>query len=153
MIFIPFNTPSLKNSKIKTSRGIFSSKTVKSYLGYLGIQSYSSSKKIVTGYKNRPNEFELLIPKFKELLKDKEFPVLVGFHFVRDSKRKFDFGNATEVIFDLLTAHGIIPDDNMSFVFPSVISIDGILPTKENINKYEWHSINKDNPGVYVTIY
>lgn len=32
MIFIPFNTPSLKNSKIKTSKGIFMSKTCKNYL-------------------------------------------------------------------------------------------------------------------------
>lgn len=152
MIFIPFNTPSLKNSKIKTSRGIFSSATVKKYLGSLGIQSYSSSKKIVIGYKTRENKFESLIPEFKKLLDNKEFPVLIGFHFVRDSKRKFDFGNATEVIFDLLTAHGIIPDDNMSFVFPSVMSIDGVLPTRENINKYEWHSVNKENPGVYIDI-
>lgn len=152
MIFIPFNTPSLKNSKIKTSRGIFSSSTVKKYLGSLGIQSYSSSKKIVVGYKTRENKFESFIPEFKRLLEGKEFPVLIGFHFVRDSKRKFDFGNATEVIFDLLTAHGIIPDDNMSFVFPSVISIDGILPTRENINKHEWHSVNKESPGVYIDI-
>ena len=28
MIFIPGNVPSLKNSKVKTSRGIFSSPTV-----------------------------------------------------------------------------------------------------------------------------
>ena len=152
MIFIPFNTPSLKNSKIKTSRGIFSSSTVKKYLGSLGIQSYSSLKRIVVGYKTRENKFESFIPEFKRLLEGKEFPVLIGFHFVRDSKRKFDFGNATEVIFDLLTAHGIIPDDNMSFVFPSVISIDGILPTRENINKHEWHSVNKESPGVYIDI-
>ena len=152
MIFIPFNTPSLKNSKIKTSRGIFSSSTVKKYLGSLGIQSYSSSKRIVVGYKTRENKFESFISEFKRLLEGKEFPVLIGFHFVRDSKRKFDFGNATEVIFDLLTAHGIIPDDNMSFVFPSVISIDGILPTRENINKHEWHSVNKESPGVYIDI-
>lgn len=119
----------------------------------LGIQSYSSSKKIVVGYKTRENKFESLIPEFKKLLDNKQFPVLIGFHFVRDSKRKFDFGNATEVIFDLLTAHGIIPDDNMSFVFPSVISIDGFLPTKTNINKYEWYSVDKVNPGVYINIY
>jgi len=153
LIFIPFNTPSLKNSKVKTSRGIFSSKTVKKYLGLLGIQSYSSSKRVVVGYKTRENKFEALIPEFKKMINGKEFPILIGFHFVRESKRKFDFGNATEVIFDLLTAHKVIPDDNMFFVFPSVMSIDGVLPTKENINNYEWHSIDKENPGVYVDIH
>ena len=50
LLFIKGNVPSLKNSKIKTSRGIFSSKTVKRYLNSLGIQSYSPSKKIVKGY-------------------------------------------------------------------------------------------------------
>ena len=49
-LFIGTNVPSLKNSKIKTSRGIFSSKTVGKYLRGLGIQSFSSSKKIVKGY-------------------------------------------------------------------------------------------------------
>jgi hypothetical protein len=106
----------------------------------------------VIGYKTRPNEFELLIPEFEKLLKDKQFPLLISFHFVRESKRKFDFGNATEVIFDLMTAHGVIPDDNIEFVFPSVMSIDGVLPTKENMNKYEWYSVDKESPGVWINI-
>ena len=46
-IFIPFNVPSLKNSKIKTTRGIFPSKTFKKYLQAIGIQHFSSSKKII----------------------------------------------------------------------------------------------------------
>ncbi len=32
IIFIPGNIPSLKNSKIATSKGVFSSKTVKKFL-------------------------------------------------------------------------------------------------------------------------
>ena len=152
MIFIPFNTPSLKNSKIKTSKGIFSSKTVKKYLNLLGIQKYSSSKKLVVGYKTKSNKIEELRNDFNLLLENKEFPLLISFHFVRESKRKFDFGNATEIIFDLLTAHDIIPDDNISFVFPSTMSIDGILPTKDNMREYEWYSINKHKPGVYINI-
>lgn len=153
MIFIPHNVPSLKNSKIKTARGVFSSKTVKKYLGLLGIQMYSSSKKIVKGYVTRPNEFETFRNRFEEMLKNKEFPVLISFHFVRNSKRIFDFGNATEILFDLLTAHNIIPDDNVKFIFPSVMSIDGILPTSENFRKHEWYSVNSENPGVYIKIH
>jgi len=52
----------------------------------------------------------------------------------------------------LLTAHDIIPDDNVSFVFPSVITIDGILPNEENIRELEWYSINKECPGVWIKI-
>lgn len=152
LIFIPYNSPSLKNSKIKTSRGIFSSKTVKKYLSKLGIQSYSSSKKIVKGYVNRPNLFEELRQDFKEAIGKKEFPILICFHFVRDSKRAFDFGNASEIIFDLLTAHDIIPDDNINFTIPSVMTIDGILPTEENMHNLEWYSVDKENSGTWIKI-
>jgi hypothetical protein len=152
MIFIPYNTPSLKNSKVKTSRGIFSSTTVKKYLSKLGIQSYSSSKKIVKGYVNRPNKFEALKEQFELALSNKEFPILICFHFIRDSKRAFDFGNASEVIFDLLTAHNIIPDDNIKFTIPSVMTIDGILPTEENMHKLEWYSVDKENCGTWIKI-
>lgn len=152
LIWVPYNTPALKNSKVKTSKGIFSSPTVKKYLRKLGIQSYSSGKKIVKGYVTRPNEFEKLREQFEKALLNKGFPILICFHFVRDSKRLFDFGNVTEIIFDLLTAHDIIPDDNISFIFPSIMTVDGILPNEENIRKLEWYSINKDEPGVWIKI-
>ena len=152
LIWIPYNTPALKNSKIKTGRGIFSSPTVKKYLRKLGIQNYSSGKKIVKGYVTRENEFEKLREQFEKALLNKGFPVLICFHFIRDSKRLFDFGNATEIIFDLLTAHDIIPDDNVSFIFPSIMTVDGILPNEENIRKLEWYSINKDQAGVWIRI-
>ena len=42
-IFIPGNVPSLKNSKIKTERGVFASKTVTTYLKLFGIKSFKSS--------------------------------------------------------------------------------------------------------------
>ena len=153
LIFIPYNTPSLKNSKIKTSKGVFSSKTVKKYLNLLGIQNYSLSKKIVKGYVNKPNIFEDLKKQFEILLKNKDFPVLIGFHFVRDSKRVFDFGNATEIVFDLLTAHDIIPDDNVKFIFPSVMTKEGILPTSENFREHQWYSIDPENPGLFLNFY
>jgi hypothetical protein len=152
LIWIPYNTPALKNSKVKTSKGIFSSPTVKKYLRKLGIQSYSSGKKIVKGYITRPNEFEKLREQFEKSLLNKEFPVLICFHFIRDSNRLFDFGNATEIIFDLLTAHDIIPDDNISFIFPSIMTVDGILPNEENIRELKWYSVNKENPGVWIKI-
>lgn len=141
LIFIPNNVPSLKNSKIKTSRGIFSSKTVKKYLSKLGIQSYSVSKKTVLGFVRRPNEFELLKPEFKTCLEGKLPPFEVGLHFVRDSKRAFDFNNASQIIADLMVAHGIIEDDNMNYFLP--------YPLKINNNAY---TIDKENPGVYVSI-
>src|SRR5690606_4150263 len=90
LIFIPNNTPSLKNSNVKTSRGVFASKTVKKYLTALVIQRYSSSKKEVVGYVKKPNLFENIRSQFELDIKDKSYPLLIGMHFVRNSKRDFD---------------------------------------------------------------
>lgn len=141
MIFIPFNVPSLKNSKVKTSRGIFSSKTVKKYLGKLGIQSYSTSKKEVKGYVKRDNLFEGLREEFKLMMEGKKEPFDIGFHFVRDTKRDFDFNNATQIIQDLMVAHDFIEDDCMKYFLPYPLKING-----------EAYSIDKTNPGVYIRI-
>lgn len=142
LIFIPGNTPSLKNSKVKTARGIFSSATVKKYLRNLGIQNYSPSKQQVIGYVNRPNEFEKLRSQFEKLLEGKKPPYKIGFHFVRDSKRSCDFNNINQIIADLMTAHKIIPDDNMNMFLPFPLEING-----------KAYSIDKQNPGVYITIF
>lgn len=142
MIWIDGNVPSSKNSKVKTSRGIFASKTVTKYLRALGIQHYSVGKKIVSGYVRRPNLFEELRPQFEEALKDKNPPFVVGFHFVRNSKRKFDFHNIVQIIADLIVAHDFIEDDNMDHFIP--------VPFKK---KGEYYSVDKEKPGVYVKIY
>jgi len=141
LIWIPGNCPSLKNSKIKTSRGIFSSKTVKKYLSLLGIQNYSVSKKQVIGYKTKPNLFAELIPEFQKVLDGKRPPFKIGFHFVRNSKRSFDFNNANQIIADLMTAHNIIEDDNMDYFLPYPLEIDG-----------KYYSIDKEKPGVFIRI-
>ena len=126
LIFIPGNVPSSKNSRINTKHGSFASKTVKAYLNSLGIQSYSSSKKIVKGYVNKPNLIENLREDFLKQIEGKELPLEIGFHFVRDSKRKFDFHNIVQVVLDLLTASDIIIDDSMDFTIPFPLKKDGL---------------------------
>ena len=141
MIFIPGNVPSSKNSRVNTKNGSFASKTVKAYLSSLGIQSYSSGKKIVKGYVNRPNLIEGLRDEFLKEIEGKKLPLQIGFHFVRDSKRKFDFHNIVQVSLDLLTAHDIIIDDNMDCTIPFALKID---------NKF--YSVDKECPGVWIKI-
>ena len=144
IIFIPYNVPSLKNGKIKTERGIFSSKTVKKYLTLLGIQTYSSGKKIVKGYAKKPNLIEELRPLIEEQLKTKSPPYEIGFHFVRDSKRNFDFNNANQLIADLFVAHDFIEDDHMQIFIPYAFKL--------NETDKQFYSINKENPGVYIKL-
>lgn len=141
LIFIDGNVPSLKNSKVKTSRGIFASKTVKKYLSLLGIQKYSVRKKEVIGYKLRPNIIEELRKRFEKEFEGKKEPYEIGFHFVRNSKRDFDFNNATQIIADLLVAHNIIEDDCMKYFIPYALKIEE-----------KFYTIDKDKPGVYIKI-
>lgn len=141
-IFIKGNVPSLKNSKVKTSRGIFPSKTCMNYLRSLGIQSYSASKKQIKGYKTKPNLFlDSFTEEFLKCLKEAKKPIELGFYFIRDSKRDWDFNNCNQIILDLMTAHDFIVDDNVKYILPFPLKID---------DKY--YEINRDNPGVIIRI-
>ena len=134
--FISGNVPSLKNSKVATSRGIFHSKTVKKYLQQKGIADYSASKKTVKDYKTRDNIFRKEIEGLKEELLRHTKPYKIKFYFIRDSKRKFDYINAVQLPLDLLIAHGIIDDDNCDEVIPVFLGYD----------------VNKNNSGLFITI-
>lgn len=138
MIFIKGNCPSLKNSKVM---GKFHSKSVTKYLRSLNIQAYSASRKEVKGYKdpNRPNLFRQQIGAYFDNIK---YPAVIGLHFVRNSKRAFDFHNAAHICLDLLTAHGYIEDDNMKFVLPVPFRING-----------KDYTIDKENPGTWIRIF
>lgn len=137
MIFIPGNTPSSKNGKVN---GIYHSKTVTKYLRSLGIQNYSVSKRTVKGYRD-PQRKNLFIECVGDYFKDREYPIVLGVHFVRNSRRKFDFHNICQVVMDLLLAHHFIEDDNMHYLIPAPFKING-----------RWFSIDKENPGVWLKI-
>lgn len=139
MIFIPGNTPSSKNSKVATSKGVFHSPTVMKWLREIGIQHYSCSKKEVKLYKTKPCNFPVL--ELKEMFKDVKYPVEIGIHFSRKAKNKFDFHNACQIIFDLMVAFDIIEDDNMDCVIPRAVKMDD-----------KWYTLNKENPGCYISI-
>lgn len=155
MIFIPNNVPSLKNGKIKTARGIFHSPSVSKYIRSLGIQHFNSRKKEVKGYvdPNRPNIIEGLRSQFETMLEGKGNPIFIGYHQVRKTKALFDFSNSVEIIQDLLTSHDIIEDDNVKYVFPTAMTINGDLPSVENIRNEDFYSVNKENPGVWIKIF
>lgn len=155
IIFIPGNIPSLKNSKVKTSRGIFASPTVSKFIRSLGIQSFNSRKKEVKGYVDvtRPNQIEALRAQFEQMKAGKGDPLIVGFHQVRKTKRLFDFGNSVEIIQDLFTAHDFWEDDDVSHVFPVPMTIDGNLIDQNDPRKEPLYSVDKDNPGVYIKLF
>ena len=137
-IFIPNNIPSLKNSKIM---GRFPSKTVQKWLRKFGIQHYSSSRKEVTFFKRIPKQYD-----FAEICQPiknytGEYPILMGFHFVRDSRRTWDFGNCCQILQDVMVAFDIIPDDNVNYLLPFPM-----------IRAGKYWSYDKDNAGVWIRI-
>jgi hypothetical protein len=136
MIFIEGNVPSSKNSKVN---GKFFSKTVQKYLKHYGIKSFSSSRKTVETYKTKPMIFP--VNELKGLLDNRDYPITLGFHFVRGTRHKFDFGNVCQILLDLFTAFNIIEDDNMDCIIPMPFQIED-----------RWYSYDKDNPGVYIKI-
>ena len=105
MIFIAGNTPSSKNSKqfvtLKNGKTLLiNSKTVQKYL--------------------KESRADWLINKneFLKMLKGKEKAYKVELFFIRDSKRRFDYINAAQIIFDLMQHYGYIEDDDSTNIIP-----------------------------------
>ncbi len=105
MIFIAGNTPSSKNTKqfvtLKSGKTLLiNSKTVQKYI--------------------KESKVDWLINKneFLKMLKDKEKPYKIELFFIRDSRRRFDYINAAQIIFDLMQHYGYIEDDDSQNVIP-----------------------------------
>ena len=105
MIFIAGNTPSSKNSKqfvtLKSGKTLLiNSKTVQEYI--------------------KESKADWLVNKneFLKMLKGKEKPYKIELYFIRDSKRRFDYINAAQIIFDLMQEYSYIEDDDSTNVIP-----------------------------------
>lgn len=105
MIFIAGNTPSSKNSKqfvtLKNGKKLLlNSKIVRKYIDKSEIDW-------------RFNKTE-----FFKMLKGKNKPYKIELYFIRDSKRKFDYINAAQIIFDLMQEYEYIEDDDSTNIIP-----------------------------------
>lgn len=126
MIFISGNVPSSKNSKeICWNKNMVrpiltNSKTVKKYL--------------------KNNEYQWNLPKnkaeFKKMLKGKEKPYRIGFYFIRDSKRRFDYHNAVQLPCDLMVEYGWLDDDNADEIVPVFLG----------------YEVDKENAGIEISV-
>ena len=110
MIFIAGNTPSSKNSKrIITITNKKTGKKTTRLINSEVTEKYIKSSKV-----------DWLVNKneFLKMIKDKEKPYKIELYFIRDSKRRFDYINAAQIIFDLMQEYGYIEDDNSTNVIP-----------------------------------
>ena len=101
------NTPSKKNSKVISCR--------------LGFPQVSCSSRFTTWYKANGEKFGMKVKKGKlagKLLAIDGYGVpihgraRIHVHFVRESRRKFDYSNALESVQDFLVDLGVLEDDN-----------------------------------------
>ena len=110
MIFIAGNTPSSKNSKrIITITNKKTGKKTTRLINSEVTEKYIKSSKV-----------DWLVNKneFLKMIKDKEKPYKLELYFIRDSKRRFDYINAAQIIFDLMQEYGYIEDDDSTNVIP-----------------------------------
>ena len=110
MIFIAGNTPSSKNSKrIITITNKKTGKKTTRLINSEVTEKYIKSSKV-----------DWLVNKneFLKMIKDKEKPYKIELYFLRDSKRRFDYINAAQIIFDLMQEYGYIEDDDSTNVIP-----------------------------------
>ena len=105
MIFIDGNTPSYKHSK--------------QFVTLKNGKKLLLNSKIVRKYIDK-SEMDWIFNKteFFKMLKGKNKPYKIELFFIRDSKRRFDYINAAQIIFDLMQEYGYIEDDDSTNVIP-----------------------------------
>tara|TARA_R110002051_G_scaffold22361_1_gene57973 strand:- start:183 stop:548 length:366 start_codon:yes stop_codon:yes gene_type:complete len=117
-IFIPGNVPSSKNGKRWTGKFLIHSKTVMNYI------------------KASKEDWLENLPIFQNMIEEKKLPYKIGFKFIRNSRRKFDYINPAQTTQDLMVKYGYIQDDNCDNIIPS-------------FGKYKY---DKENSGVEITV-
>ena len=110
MIFIAGNTPSSKNSKrIITITNKKTGKKTTRLINSEVTEKYIKSSKV---------DWILNKRNFLKMLENKEKPYKIELFFIRDSRRRFDYINAAQIIFDLMQEYGYIDDDDSTNLIP-----------------------------------
>ena len=154
-IFIPGNTPSLKNSKeimqIPTKQSACCSRWGGTMVKLSDVWSCSKCKKpaqrlfratlmpskaVQKFQKEKVATFKDNLPTWKEMAKDIKTPYRIGYYFIRESMRVFDYINAAHIIQDEMAKYGYYEDDNMNFVVPEFLG----------------YHYNKEKPGCIITL-
>ena len=126
-VFIHLNTPSSKNSKIMVFKGedekpvLLNSKNVTKYIK-----------------ESKLDWLEQKVP-FKYLSKGLSLPIVIGVHFVRKSKHRYDWINMVQIVQDLMVKYGWVEDDDVEHLIPVPFKMKGSYST-----------YNKARPGVWI---
>ena len=130
IFYIPGNVPSSKNGKIKTRWGLITSKITREWV------------------KKTRNYFIHYRTDFLKALEGKEKPYRIGFRFVRDSRRQFDYANALQTVQDMMTGgfREKKTEDTACRTWLEDDNADILIPI------FELYEYKKNEGGVYITV-
>jgi hypothetical protein len=122
--FITYNVPSKKNSRINFVRN---GKQIS-----LPSKGHSEYKKVTA------MQYNIFGIEFRKAIEHYGLkpPFRVEFTFVRGSKHRFDYCNASQTCEDLFTENNWIEDDSADFLIPS----------------FKPYQYDKNNPGVHIKL-
>lgn len=125
-IFIPTHVPSSKNCKRIMRNRLINSKVAMQY--YMAVDPVLFNLKLKSWFNEKVKEF-----------KQENDPILLGFHFIRKTKHKWDFINPLQTVQDSLVKRGWLEDDDVESVLP--------IPLLKN---NRWYTVDKENSGVII---
>lgn len=100
IFWIPMNTASAKNGKVSFGAGVADSSLTKRW-------------------KHRTKRYFVeQAEDFKKTLGNLPMPYYIEFTFIRESKRRFDYPNVLQGIYDQMVECGWIPDDETRVIKP-----------------------------------
>jgi len=70
------------------------------------------------------------------MIEGKDKPYRIGLFFIRDSRRRFDYINIAQIIFDLMVYYSYLCDDSAEYVIPV----------------FTGYAVDKLNSGVYIMV-
>ena len=131
-IFIHINTPSSKNSKIMMLGGrLETGEAIKPRL--------LNSKTVAKYIKESKLDWLEQKAPFRHLSKGASLPLVVGMHFVRKSKHRYDWVNMVQIVQDLMVEYKWIEDDDVTNLIPIPFKMNGSYSTYD-----------KERPGVWI---
>lgn len=124
LIFIPGAVPSSKNGRIRTKSGLFIASKATQHWRKITLPLWTHNRRA-----------------FVEQCIGKDAPFIVGMHFVRGTRHRWDFINPCQTIQDEMTYHQWLADDNVEHILPVPLKVNG-----------QYWSYDKNNPGVYIKV-
>ena len=160
-IWIPKNVPSSKNNR-EIGYYFLPTATASNWFVRVGSQlkkirpTLQSSERTKAYVKAVAEHLINNKAKFHELVKGFPKPYILQVHFVRDSKRSYDYINAYQILADCFSGHYWTNDKKIPLKAIQFLEDDDManvvfIPVLANMLQGKaLYSVDKDNPGVWI---